>query len=61
MQFTENEITRSAILLSQRYGSTALDLAKKRHRELAKTDDSVAAEVWQRIVDALERIENPVH
>jgi hypothetical protein len=61
MQFTESEIARSAMLLSQRYGTTALALAKKRHRDLAKTDDTVGAGVWQRIVEALERIESPVH
>ncbi len=61
MQFTEGEIQRSAMLLAQRYGADALPMATRRLRQLAKTDDSVGAGVWQRIVDALEQIGRPVH
>ncbi len=61
MQFTGGEIERSAALLAQRYGADALPMATRRLRQLARTDDSVGAEVWQRIVDALEKISRPLH
>jgi hypothetical protein len=61
MQFTEGEIQRSAMLLAQRYGSDALPLATRRLQQLAKADDSVAADVWQKIVDVLQRIARPLH
>lgn len=61
MQFTEGEIQRSAMLLAQRYGSDALPMATRRLQQLAKTDDSVGADVWQKIVDALHKIERPLH
>ena len=60
-QFTENDIARSAILLTQRYGSSALDRAQQRHRELVRVDNARGAEVWQRIIDALQRAEGPFH
>lgn len=61
MQFTERDIARSAILLTQRYGSSALERAKQRHRELVKADNATGAEVWQRIIDALQRAQGPIH
>jgi hypothetical protein len=61
MQFTEGEIQRSAMLLAQRYGADALPMATRRLHQLAKADDSVGADVWQKIVDALEKIERPLH
>lgn len=58
---TQTDITRSALLLSQRYGADAIHLARKRHRELARVDNSTGAQVWQRIVDELQRSEGSLH
>ncbi len=60
-QFTESEIARTAILLVQRYGTSALDYARQRCLEAVKVDDARGAEIWQRIIDALQRAEGAFH